>query len=81
VPVGVKILFTAFVLVVGSLMLYAIRPSQTRGIGTRFWRGGACDPLRRLLYRENGLPHSYTWKIALAVFTVWLLVLWLVPSD
>jgi hypothetical protein len=81
VPVGVKILFTSFALLVLPFVLYAVRPNQRRAVGTRFWILGARDPVRRLIYRENGLPHSYTWKLALGWFAFWLVILWVLPNG
>jgi len=81
VPVGVKMLFGSFALLLLPFVIYALRPSQTRPVGSRWWRGGTSDPVRRLLFKENGLPRRYSWALAVGWFSLWLAVLWLLPND
>ena len=79
-PVSVKILLSSVALVMLPFVVYALRPGQTRPAGAEWWRLGARDPLRRVLYRDNGLPRLHSWIIAVAWFALWIAILWLLPS-
>jgi hypothetical protein len=81
VPVGIKLIFSSLAVLLLPFVVYALRPGQTRTDDARWWRGGAADPMRRLLFREDGLPRRYSWAIAVGWFALWLTVLWLIPSS
>ena len=78
---GVKAIFAVFALVVFPFVIYAVRPGQTRPVGEKWWRLGAADPMRRLLYRPDGLPHRHTWLLVTVWFGLWFTLLWFLPDE
>ena len=79
-PVTMKVVFTVFVLVVGSAAVFVLAPGQTHRMPTWMWKGGAADPVRRALFSDNGLPRKYTWLLTTLWFGLFLVVIWLLPG-
>jgi hypothetical protein len=76
---GPRVILTAMVLVLGSLVVFSLRPSQTRRVGTWMWRGGANDRMRLMIFTSEGLPRRYAWLVAALWFGLFLLLLWVLP--
>jgi len=77
---GVKIIFTTFVLVVGVAICF-VDPNANNAGPDWFWGLGKNDPVRNLMCRPDGSLRRYT-KLGIFVwFGVFLLILWLLLPD
>jgi hypothetical protein len=80
-PDEARVILTAFTLVVGSIAVYALRPGQTHRVGTWMWKGGASDPVRRVLFSPDGLPRRYAWLLATLCFGLFVSIIWFLPIS
>ena len=80
-PTTIKIFFT---IVIGLLVLgvlAASRKSNSAG-PNYFWRMGKSDPVRILIFREDGSLRRYTKITTLLFFCILLGVIWLlIPTT
>jgi hypothetical protein len=80
-PPGAKIFLTALIASLLPLLLWSLRPSQTRAVSPRWFRLGSKDPFFYLTFNEKGLPRKYTWCVVLGVNLIFLAIIWIVPST
>lgn len=74
-PVEVAGIFT----IVGVPILIAVWFTSGKDSG-KGWSGGKNDPIRRMLYTQDGSHHPEMKPLITLWFAVWLLVIWILAS-
>jgi hypothetical protein len=80
-PLSIKLLFTAFALTMSAILVWVLRPSQPKSVGSKWFRLGARDPVFRVLFLESGRPRKFSWLLTLVWFVLWLALVWSIPST
>ncbi|MCA9005163.1 MAG: hypothetical protein KDA70_07790 [Planctomycetaceae bacterium] len=75
-PIGVKCLFTAAVVLVG-ILIYFIDPDADNAGPDWLWSGGKKDPFRNLICREDGTLRKQTKLSIYLWFELVLIIMWL----
>lgn len=79
-PFEIKLAFMVFALVVLPLLLWALRPSQSKAVSPKWFRLGSGDPMFRILFRPDGKPYRFTWALTVGWFALWLVLIWVIPT-
>ncbi|MEX0774088.1 MAG: hypothetical protein WD042_00090 [Phycisphaeraceae bacterium] len=74
---GIKLLFTAFAIVVGIAICLIDPKADNAGPGW-IWRLGRYDPIRNIICRPDGALRRYTKVGILLWFAVFLAMIWLI---
>jgi hypothetical protein len=79
--VGVKVIFTIVICVLGIALFFVDSKANNAGPNW-FWRLGSTDPVRALLFHPDGSFRRFIKAGALIFFGAGLLMLWLlVPTN
>jgi hypothetical protein len=79
-PHDLKLLVTGLALALLPLLVFALRPKQSRSVSPAAFRLGAKDPFFYVLFRPDGLPRKYSWLFPIGIALLFVGVVWLVPS-
>ena len=75
-PLEIKIVFSVAITLLLPLLLWSIRPSQTKSVNPNWFCLGKNDPFFFGIFKRDGRPRKYTWAAISLIFLIFLVMTW-----